>query len=109
MSLSPAATDVEDAVRSETVSDSNVRETVKRRVEERLDDLDAFDSGGEGGNEDSASGGTDTSDGADEPSTDDADPTDSTDDADGDADADDDADTDDPDPTDGQVSMEDYL
>ncbi|WP_256402976.1 DNA double-strand break repair protein Mre11 [Halorubrum salinum] len=109
MSLSPAATDVEDAVRSETVSDSNVRETVKRRVEERLDDLDAFDSGGEGGNEDSASGGIDTSDGADEPSTDDADPTDSTDDADGDADADDDADTDDSDPTDGQVSMEDYL
>ncbi|WP_049984360.1 DNA double-strand break repair protein Mre11 [Halorubrum sp. BV1] len=128
MSLSPAANDVEDAVRSETVPDTTVRETVKRRVEERLDDLDAFDSGGEGGNEDSASGGTDTSDGTDtpggaaepstgtaEPSTDGADTADSADDTDGDADADNDADgddepsTDDADPIDGQVSMEDYL
>ncbi|GAA0548848.1 DNA double-strand break repair protein Mre11 [Halorubrum ejinorense] len=46
MSLSTATRDVERAVRSEAIPDTNVRETVKRRVEERLDedeDLGAFD------------------------------------------------------------------
>jgi len=48
MGLSEAAFDVEEAVRADTIPDTNVRETVKRRVEERiddLDDLDAFDRG----------------------------------------------------------------
>jgi len=39
MGLSEAAFDVE-AVRADTIPDTNVRETVKRRVEERIDDLD---------------------------------------------------------------------
>ncbi|WP_017341955.1 DNA double-strand break repair protein Mre11 [Halorubrum sp. T3] len=46
MALSTAARDVESAVREDTVPDANVRETVKRRVEERLDegeDLGAFE------------------------------------------------------------------
>ena len=46
MALSTAARDVERAVREDTVPDANVRETVKRGVEERLDDegdLDAFE------------------------------------------------------------------
>ncbi|WP_424013991.1 DNA double-strand break repair protein Mre11 [Halorubrum xinjiangense] len=44
--LSTAARDVERAVREDTVPDTNVRETVKRRVEERLDEeegLGAFE------------------------------------------------------------------
>ncbi|MUW15136.1 exonuclease SbcCD subunit D [Halorubrum sp. CBA1125] len=45
MALSSAALDVDDAVRDDSVPDSNVRETVKRRIEERLDDLDAFERG----------------------------------------------------------------
>ena len=46
MALSTAARDLERAVREDTVPDANVRETVKRRVEERLDegeDLGAFE------------------------------------------------------------------
>jgi hypothetical protein len=43
LGLSPAALDVDDAVRGE-VADTNVRETVKRRVRERLDDLSGFES-----------------------------------------------------------------
>jgi hypothetical protein len=48
MGLSEAAFDVEEVVRADTIPDTNVRETVKRRIEERiddLDDLDAFDRG----------------------------------------------------------------
>jgi DNA repair exonuclease SbcCD nuclease subunit len=42
LGLSPAAIDVDDAIRGE-VADTNVRETVKRRVEERLDDVSGFE------------------------------------------------------------------
>jgi len=42
MGLSAAALDVDDAVRSTGVADSNVRETVKTRVTDRLDDPGAF-------------------------------------------------------------------
>jgi DNA repair exonuclease SbcCD nuclease subunit len=42
LGLSPAALDVDDAVRGD-VADANVRETVKRRVEERLDDVSGFE------------------------------------------------------------------
>ena len=42
MGLSSAARDVDDAVRSETIADSNVRETVRNRLEARLDDPEAF-------------------------------------------------------------------
>ena len=48
MALSAAALDVDEAVRAETIADSNVRETVKMRIEERLEEdgeLDAFDRG----------------------------------------------------------------
>ncbi|MFB6304440.1 MAG: DNA double-strand break repair protein Mre11, partial [Haloferacaceae archaeon] len=38
MGLSAAARDVDEAVRASKVADSNVRETVKRRVEDRLED-----------------------------------------------------------------------
>jgi len=95
MSLSTAARDVESAVRSNTVPDANVRETVKRRVEERLDegdDLGAFDPVDPDAetddererevddDEDDASDGPDADESAAEPAS-----------------------------TDGQVSMEDYL
>lgn len=122
MGLSSAGLDVDDVVRSDTVVDSNVRETVKGRVEERLDDPGAF-VGAEG-------------DGTEGDGTEDDGDTDADDDEgdtvveDGDADADDDADdidtehdagdgrdgedaddepTESPTPADGQVSMEDYL
>ena len=52
LSLSTVARDVEDAVREDAVPDANVRETVKRRVEERLDeaaDLGAFEAAEAGG------------------------------------------------------------
>jgi DNA repair exonuclease SbcCD nuclease subunit len=42
LGLSPAALDVDDAVRG-AVADTNVRDTVKRRIEERLDDVSAFE------------------------------------------------------------------
>ncbi|MBP1923145.1 DNA repair exonuclease SbcCD nuclease subunit [Halorubrum alkaliphilum] len=81
MGLSAAALDIDETVRSESVADTNVRETVKSAVEDRLDDLDAFvaaDDGesNEGGPDDGDEGETDA----------DSEPT-----------------------TDGQVSMEDYL
>ncbi|TKX43225.1 MULTISPECIES: DNA double-strand break repair protein Mre11 [unclassified Halorubrum] len=117
MSLSTAARDVESAVREDTVPDANVRETVKRRVEERLDgDLSAFeavepdaetdedDDGKPGAESDDAEGGDELDgdapddeldDGEPEPDESDADPAEATD-----------ADSASPD---GQVSMEDYL
>ena len=108
MGLSEAALDVEDAVRADTIPDANVRETVERRIEERvddLDDLDAFDrdegadpgeaGGGDGdGIEEADGSGPDEAEAADADETTDADETETTDGA---------ADTD------GQVSMEDYL
>ena len=120
MALSTAARDVESAVREDTVPDANVRETVKRRVEERLDeeeDLGAFEpveTDDDAGDADSdepegetVDGGSDKSadetvdDGSDEP-----DPDGSNTDVKSDS-----AEATDPDPasTDGQVSMEDYL
>jgi len=84
MGLSEAALDIEEAVRADTVSDTNVRETVKRRVEERVEDLDSFDRAAE--DSDAEEGET----------------------ADPDAEEGETADPDAGD-TDGQVSMEDYL
>ncbi|OYR56891.1 DNA repair exonuclease [Halorubrum ezzemoulense] len=108
MALSTAARDVERAVREDTVSDANVRETVKRRVEERLDgdgDLDAFDAveaGGDGAESDadgdeSDGGGAEANGDASEPTEPNTEP--------------EAAEPEDSDPasTDGQVSMEDYL
>ena len=46
MALSEAALDVDEAVRADTLADSNVRQTVKNRIEDRLegsDGLDAFE------------------------------------------------------------------
>ncbi|GAB7009981.1 DNA double-strand break repair protein Mre11 [Halorubrum trueperi] len=43
MDLSQAARDVEGAVRTDSIPDANVRETVKDRVEERIDDVAAFE------------------------------------------------------------------
>jgi len=97
MALSEAARDVDEAVRADTLPDSNVRETVKGRVEERIDDLDAFEGSGAGGDDadSDADGGAgtepDDADGGGEHDESDADETD------GEA------------ATDGQVSMEDYL
>ena len=42
LGLSPAALDVDDAVRGD-VADSNVRETVKRRIADRIDDPASFE------------------------------------------------------------------
>jgi len=86
LSLSAVARDVEDAVREDAVSDANVRETVKRRIEERLDeteDLGAFEVVE---TDDTPDDGQVVNEGD---STKTADP--------------------DPASTDGQVSMEDYL
>ena len=91
MELSEAALDIEEAVRADTVPDANVRETVKRRVEERIDER----SDGDGPDGDTGDDGTGHIDDAD-----DADHADHTDDADH---------ADHADHTDGQVSMEDYL
>jgi hypothetical protein len=109
MSLSTAARDVESAVREDTVPDANVRETVKRRVEERLDeeeDLGAFEA--------VEAGADPTDDGGDEPDTESGDG--ESDESDADGPETDDSDTDpakatdsDSASTDGQVSMEDYL
>jgi len=118
MGLSTAARDVDEAVRSETVADSNVRETVKRRVEERLDDPAAFvaaneidetdaDGGAEADDETDADGddnGTEPDDGE----ADGAEPDDSTATDTGGDRPDDAGETDDPAP-DGQLSMEEYL
>jgi len=125
MSLSTAARDVESAVRSDTVPDANVRETVKRRVEERLDeedDLDAFDPIGPDTETDDGDGGEreadtdeETQEATSDEETQEADSDERQQEADGDDedDASDEPDTDEsaPEPasTDGQVSMEDYL
>ncbi|QAU13109.1 exonuclease SbcCD subunit D [Halorubrum sp. BOL3-1] len=101
MPLSTVARDVEGAVRSDTVTDANVRETVKRRVEERLDeeeDLGAFDPVDSGPEAVDAEGDGDNG-GRDEG---DADESAAESDREGPAD-------DEPASTDGQVSMEDYL
>ncbi len=93
MALSEAALDVEEAIRAETIPDSNVRETVKGRVEAQIDDLDAFDRV--------------------EPS--DADDSDVNDDEPGEVSESNSGDDDEREPSpetrpnDGQVSMEDYL
>ncbi|OYR60221.1 DNA double-strand break repair protein Mre11 [Halorubrum ezzemoulense] len=108
MALSTAARDVERAVREDTVSDANVRETVKRRVEERLDgdgDLDAFDAveaGGDGAESDAD--GDEWDGGGAEPNGDASEPTEPNTEPEA-------AEPEDSDPasTDGQVSMEDYL
>ncbi|MDB2264319.1 DNA double-strand break repair protein Mre11 [Halorubrum ezzemoulense] len=108
MALSTAARDVERAVREDTVSDANVRETVKRRVEERLDgdgDLDAFDAveaGGDGAESDAD--GDESDGGGAEPNGDASEPTEPNTEPEA-------AEPEDSDPasTDGQVSMEDYL
>ncbi|WP_435094716.1 DNA double-strand break repair protein Mre11 [Halorubrum sp. N11] len=101
MGLSEAALDIEEAVRADTIPDTNVRETVKRRVEERVDDLEAFDRGepaDEDGDEGEAESDEDSeaghaTDDPDRESPDSEDETATTETAD----------------TDGQVSMEDYL
>jgi DNA repair exonuclease SbcCD nuclease subunit len=120
MALSTAARDVERAVREDGVPDANVRETVKRRIEERLDedgDLGAFeavdgsDVVGDAGESDDADGATDGEpeddsepDNGEESDDDESEPPESTAEPES-------AEPDDPDPasTDGQVSMEDYL
>jgi DNA repair exonuclease SbcCD nuclease subunit len=111
MSLSEAARDVDEAVRADTLPDSNVRETVKGRIEERIDDLGAFDRGAAGdgddpdaAEEDAAADGDGVEDGSDE--RDGA--------RNGDTDGETDADAPNEQrpkrsPDDGQVSMEDYL
>ena len=125
MALSTAARDVERAVREDGVPDANVRETVKRRVEERLDEeggLGAFeavetdaeaddgergDDEGDSGNDDAVAGESGSSEpGADGPKSDKPD----TDERNTDSESAEATDSD-PDPasTDGQVSMEDYL
>ncbi|WP_200530161.1 DNA double-strand break repair protein Mre11 [Halorubrum sp. LN27] len=113
MGLTEAALDVEEAVRADTIPDTNVRETVKRRIEERVDDLDdlgAFDPGEAGG----AAGGDDAGDREAEETESEADDdseSEGADDeaADGEATGDGTGDETTDDETDGQVSMEDYL
>ena len=124
MALSTAARDVERAVREDTVPDANVRETVKRRVEERLEeeaDLDAFEAvetdvdAVDGGDEEDD--GDESDDDGDESNVDEGEPDDGDkSDADGSESPEptaepEAAEPDDADPasTDGQVSMEDYL
>jgi DNA repair exonuclease SbcCD nuclease subunit len=109
MSLSTAARDVESAVREDTVPDANVRETVKRRVEERLDDdedlgaFEAVEAGAEAGDDGDDERDTEAGDdGNDEPDANERDPDESDSDP-GEATDSDSA------STDGQVSMEDYL
>ena len=100
MGLSAAALDVDEAVRSDGVADTNVRETVKSAVEDRLDDPDAFVAADDSDPDD---GGSDD----DESDDDEPDDIESADGDEGETDADE---NDDSDPsTDGQVSMEDYL
>ena len=136
MSLSAATRDVERAVRSETVPDTNVRETVKRRVEERLDedeDLGAFepvspDAGDEADDGDAENDLDDSEvdDGESDADSGDADAEGDDEDSEVDADGDEGSEAEDDDEppsestaeeaadagsasTDGQVSMEDYL
>ncbi|WP_128906131.1 DNA double-strand break repair protein Mre11 [Halorubrum amylolyticum] len=98
MGLSEAALDVEEAVRADTVPDTNVRETVKRRVEERVGELDGRGAS-DGDEPEPDSDGAELAD--DETDGDETDGEDET--------GDDDTATADGDDTDGQVSMEDYL
>ncbi|WP_418281272.1 DNA double-strand break repair protein Mre11 [Halorubrum sp. DTA98] len=130
--LSEAALDVDEAVRAETIADSNVRETVKTRVEDRLDDLDGFESGpadddaktadDDAETDDDTEAADDNAEVADDAKTtdDDAATDDDAEADDDDAEADDDAKTadagtneeaseGDAEADDGQVSMEDYL
>ncbi|WP_066412495.1 DNA double-strand break repair protein Mre11 [Halorubrum aethiopicum] len=126
MGLSAAGLDVDDAVRSDSIADANVRETVKNRVEERLDDPSAFaaaddaegESDAENTGREEASGGDGDPEKASErdPIDDDATEADTADEGSADErSADDDATDDENDrsdrstPADGQVSMEDYL
>ncbi|MFC6730275.1 DNA double-strand break repair protein Mre11, partial [Natronoarchaeum mannanilyticum] len=70
LGLSPAARDIDEAVRESKVADSNVRETVETQIRERLDGdgLDAF----EGVEDDGTADNADAADSADaEASTDD--------------------------------------
>ncbi|GAA0518455.1 DNA repair exonuclease SbcCD nuclease subunit [Halorubrum aquaticum] len=117
MGLSSAGLDVDDAVRSDSIADANVREEVKTRVEDRLDDPSAFVGAGGGGRDPEA---TTTEDVDQERSTEEGE-------SHGEVTADDDSgeatesgETPDDDdvttessepstPADGQVSMEDYL
>ncbi|OYR40483.1 DNA double-strand break repair protein Mre11 [Halorubrum sp. Eb13] len=102
MALSEAARDVDETVRADTLPDSNVRKTVKGRVEERIDDLDAFEGGGAGGDpEEGDDGDADERDEAHE-ETGTGDDTAEDGDDDGERAPETAA-------TDGQVSMEDYL
>ena len=126
MGLSAAALDVDDAVRSAEVADSNVRETVNALVTDRLDDPSAFVTAGETGpaedNQDTAGAddgtddGTDTDNPGDESDEAGDESNDTGDEAGGESnDAGDERGTNDTDgstettPADGQVSMEDYL
>jgi DNA repair exonuclease SbcCD nuclease subunit len=122
MSLSEAARDVDEAVRADTLPDSNVRATVKERIEAQIDDLDAFDRGAVGDDEaadaeaeetDSEAEGTDA-DGDGQRASDDVDEDDQHDGADGSTGEEPETDGDAPNEpkrsgTDSQVSMEDYL
>ena len=115
MGLSTAALDVDETVRSDGIADTNVRETVKSAVEDRLDDPGAFATADENESPDPGSGerGDDSSTDSDEDDADaesDADVESDTD-AESDTDSEDSVDDEsDPKPgTDGQVSMEDYL
>ncbi|WP_280585700.1 DNA double-strand break repair protein Mre11 [Halorubrum sp. Boch-26] len=120
MSLSEAARDVDEAVRADTLPDSNVRATVKGRIEERIDDLDAFDRGAVGGESEPGAGAegenADGDAGDEDDSADNGDTgvDDSADNGDVDEETETDGDTADErsretPATDGQVSMEDYL
>jgi len=126
MGLSAAALDIDDAVRSTGVADSNVRETVKTRVTDQLDDPGAFvtagditpeerggDSVGDEGDE-SDDDGSDANDESDDDGSDandesDDDGSDANDESDDDHNANDTDESTETTPTDGQVSMEDYL
>ena len=128
MGLSAAALDVDDAVRSTGVADSNVRETVKTRVTDRLDDPGAFvtagdttpaehggDSVGDEGDASDDDEGSNTNDesgnGSDTVDTDGGsdDRSDTVDESDDEHNANDTDGSTETTPTDGQVSMEDYL
>ncbi|GAB3410316.1 DNA double-strand break repair protein Mre11 [Haloparvum alkalitolerans] len=128
MGLSTAALDVDETVRASKVADSNVREEVKTRLEDRLEDgdLGAFETGSgvveeRTGDEDDPEDvpGEPAEDGEDaaetETATTDAEGTENATTADaaetdeGAADAEPEADPTDAPADDGQVSMEDYL
>jgi hypothetical protein len=128
MGLSAAALDVDDAVRSTGVADSNVRETVKTRVTDRLDDPGAFvtagdttpaehggDSVGDEGDASDDDEGNNTNDesgnGSDTVDTDGGSDnrSDTVDESDDEHNANDTDGSTETTPTDGQVSMEDYL